>query len=398
MSLYIIYTLERLAERFQLIMLRANDLKEQVEESLIRLLNTMDDKKGLYKIFLQRDIMGNTSLDLMVNLNLYKVLRVELIDRITREVWASRHDQSGSLADFSTSYKLLFTNKLRFEEDQEKRERGMICDMNRDRDKLSNFATYTIWSKSMQIRFLLELLITVAVMIWITVDFDQFLEAKHEIMEMAEWEAGDELTPEDIPEFEDEEDYETFYDDLEIVGHHIVELMLITMVFSSAFFIMSSLRLVYACLTKRVIYIPWILFIDIAILTFNIIWMLYIIEYIEYDDPEENPAFGVEEITGEAPSEGQLIGAAIFYKGNEEDVSPIKVTLIGLYWIRFIFMLQLTKSLGPLIQISKFLLVDFMRFFALYFVWLSFYVVLGMLMFEQLEEWQDFEDGIILML
>ena len=76
-----------------------------------------ENKPGLLKVFTHRDYMGKSALDLMVEEKLYKVMQVELVDRVVREVYSSKYDQSGDFFALSMPYRILFDYNLRFKED-----------------------------------------------------------------------------------------------------------------------------------------------------------------------------------------------------------------------------------------------------------------------------------------
>ena len=127
---------------------------------------------------------------------------------------------------------------------------------------------------------------------------------------------------------------------LEELGYKTREISYVTLFFTINFFLSSLLRIIYAKLTNRKVYIGWILLIDTLLLGLNLAWSAQVDAYENF----ENPAFFVEN-----PTLNMKVGAAIFYVDDDKEVKPIKVLLILLFWLRFVFMLQMTRMLGPLI-------------------------------------------------
>ena len=73
-----------------------------------------ENKTGLLRIFTHKDYTGLSALDLMVQENLYKVMQVELVDRVCREVYQSKFDQSGAFFGLSMPHRILFQYNLRY--------------------------------------------------------------------------------------------------------------------------------------------------------------------------------------------------------------------------------------------------------------------------------------------
>ena len=296
-----------------------------------------------------------------------------------------------------------------------------MIDFKRADNSRIHFATYPIWLKSISIRYFLELLITGCLLAWLFIDFDAWLHDKQDIFAILDPPEEDDGGGDDGGEDDrrmrrrlfrrglqddddemdatfdstvnnEEEGYDLDYepynssrsaieelgDLLQDLGVKTIEINFITLLFTFSFFLTSVLRMAHAKLTKRPLYIGWIALIDFLLLIFNLIWSGQVAQYLEHD----NPAFFVSE----EPTEEQKVGAAIFYVSDDNEVKPIKVIVIFLFWLRFIFMLQMTRLLGPLIQICRCLFVDFAKFFALYAMFIVLYVGLGMLMFDEVEE------------
>ena len=88
-------------------------------DNLLEIIEDLNPYK-LEKMLRYVNNFGDSTLDLLGELNQYSILQSKIVNRIISSVWESKTDISGSLFDLSTSYNLIFRNKLSYKEDCEK--------------------------------------------------------------------------------------------------------------------------------------------------------------------------------------------------------------------------------------------------------------------------------------
>lgn len=92
-------------------------------------------------------------------------------------MWESKTDIGGSVFDLSTSYYLVRHNKIRYQEDNEMRKRFY---MDRSHEKpLPHRCTFAVWKKSMSLRYMIESLIFVIILIVFQVEISAFNQDLH---------------------------------------------------------------------------------------------------------------------------------------------------------------------------------------------------------------------------
>jgi hypothetical protein len=71
------------------------------------LLEKIHETELLSQKFSKRDLLGNSGLDLMEKLGLFKLLQTKVTDRILQMKWSSKIDVSGSIFEPATNYQIL---------------------------------------------------------------------------------------------------------------------------------------------------------------------------------------------------------------------------------------------------------------------------------------------------
>ena len=66
------------------------------------------------------------------------------------------------------------------------------------------------------------------------------------------------------------------------------------------------------------------------------------------------------------------------------------------FWIRFLSMLQLTATFGPIIRICVRMLSDMATFFIIFFLQITAFASVGMLIFGEVPEYDDLYTSIIM--
>ena len=98
---------------------------------------------------------------------MYRFLQINHINRIVNQMGASKTDIGASVFDLSTSYYLVTKNKLHSQEDGELRRRFY---RGRSKEKLLPQAyTLSVWRKSMNLRYLIEVALFFGMLIYFQV-------------------------------------------------------------------------------------------------------------------------------------------------------------------------------------------------------------------------------------
>ena len=101
-------------------------------------------------------------------------------------MWESKTDIGGSVFDLSTSYYLLTKNRLTFKEDNEVRNR--FYNKKLDERVLPHRCTFAVWKKSMNLRYLIEAIIYVLILVVFQYEISLFNKDLHlAIREMHEF-------------------------------------------------------------------------------------------------------------------------------------------------------------------------------------------------------------------
>ena len=111
----------------------------------------------------QEDIHGKSVLQYIAELKLYRFLQINHVNRIVSQMWESKTDIGGSMFDLSSTYYLLFTNRVNYQEDNEIRRR-FYQPRNPDERPMPHGLTYAVWKKSMSLRYAIESVIFLAVL------------------------------------------------------------------------------------------------------------------------------------------------------------------------------------------------------------------------------------------
>jgi hypothetical protein len=103
----ILYICHKLKKDFPIAKLRINQFEEDLNNSVIKLLENLYDPCQVSKMLKQTDISGYSSLDMMGKLSLYRTMQTKIADRIIQDQWKSKVDVSGSIFECSSAYRIL---------------------------------------------------------------------------------------------------------------------------------------------------------------------------------------------------------------------------------------------------------------------------------------------------
>ena len=98
----------------------------------------------------------------IAKLKMFRFLQINHVNRIVSSIWESKVDAGGSMFDFASSHYLTFKNELEYNEDTERRLRFYES---RNERALPHPLTFTVWKKSMSLRYLIETILFFTLML-----------------------------------------------------------------------------------------------------------------------------------------------------------------------------------------------------------------------------------------
>ena len=69
----------------------------------------------------------------------------------------------------------------------------------------------------------------------------------------------------------------------------------------------------------------------------------------------------------------------------------------GMFWLKVFFLLKLTRTFGPMVKIIISMLADIISFCVIWCVQLFFFTCVGILIFGDLQEYENFVDTFIML-
>ena len=178
--------------------------------------------------------------------------------------------------------------------------------------------------------------------------------------------------------------------EIELAELELDEAMLVAMV-SFAFPMQFLMTYIYACYTGRVFVIRMTSFIDLGIFGLVLFWFVKYEEYLYAD----NDGFGLSEPHKKSHVFMQRLINDIRTGAFHFDWLLSAVAF--LFWIRLIFLLQLTNTFGPLILATKAMMQDLIVFFGLFTIQLIAFSCVGILTFGSLKEYATLESTIVML-
>lgn len=130
---------------------------------------------------------------------------------------------------------------------------------------------------------------------------------------------------------------------------------------------------IYSQLTSRNFTVRSTNLIDLVIVACFAVWFLKWQEYIR----SENMGFNLEE----SPTQAQRLMQRLLNDVNSRDFhfDWLLAATAFLFWIRLIFMLQLTSTFGPLIRTMVAMMADLVIFFQLFTIQMLAFACIGIL-------------------
>jgi len=103
-------------------------------------------------------------LERLAELNMLEILQTKIVDRILKDIWASKIDVSGTIMDNSSCWTILRYGDLGFNEDFEYRHRFYV-DRHGNRNTVRpHILTFRVWCESIKLRYFIEMIVYLALL------------------------------------------------------------------------------------------------------------------------------------------------------------------------------------------------------------------------------------------
>ena len=178
--------------------------------------------------------------------------------------------------------------------------------------------------------------------------------------------------------------------EIELAELELDEAMLVAMV-SFSFPMQFLMTYIYARYTDRVFVVRMTSYIDLGIFGVVLFWFEKYEEYLY----TENDGFGLSD----PPKQSHLFMQRLIndIKTGEFHFDWLLSSVAFLFWIRLIFLLQLTLTFGPLILATQAMMKDLIVFFGLFTIQLIAFSCVGILTFGSLKEYATLENTIVML-
>ena len=384
---------------------------------MILLLNNVYDPYKVSLLLKQTDIENYSTLDLMSKLKMYRAMQTKVADRVIQDTWVSKVDVSGSFLENSTAYDYLVFGNLNGNIDFEQRKR-FYHSRDLTLDVRPHRFAYRVWSESMNLRYFFEMCFFTICVILFQYFISAFNTDMHKLMTDVEIlieegvfdrdENGRVLIRDYNPVVRmistegTEADYAFDKNDytIEQVKAHLAyeielavleldEAMYIAMI-SFSFPFQFLMAYIYAVYTKRNMIIRTTTFVDMAIFACVVVWFEKFEVYIH----DDNMGFGLTD----PPHRYHRFMQRMMNDNTSGDFhfDWLLAATAFLFWIRLVFMLQLTSVFGPLIRTTAALMKDLITFFMLFTIQLIAFSCVGILCFGSIPEYDNLQDAFIM--
>ena len=180
----LINIIDQIAERYPISEFRANAIIDILQEQCRMILVNLYLPNELKISVRRRNLSNHNSLYYMELMDAFKLMDTKVMDRIMKEYWNSDIDTSGSVFQASTAYQLLFPScSVSNHQDNELSHRFY---QRRDISKFrSHFLMMQVYLKSMQTRYVIELILFVILAIFFQKTIGEYSVASGRVFE--EW-------------------------------------------------------------------------------------------------------------------------------------------------------------------------------------------------------------------
>ena len=275
--------------------------------------------------------------------------------------WASKIDASASIMEASTTYKIFKNTNFDQVEDYEAKYTRFWRRDSKSESSLPHTLNFTVWKDSMRIRYFFEMLMFALQVIVLTYFISLFNKDMH-LMEkdhhhLEELKAIPIKTKAMLKELEKTADHMG-----EEIVHAVTELneAMDIGIIALTFPLQILLGVLYSKLTKRVFRLRSSNYLDFAICACILVWF----EMFEIYNHRDSKGFGL--MSPPHPYHKFLNNVVDDINSGNFHFDWLMAGTAFFFWIRMLFMLQLTQTFGPLIRIISAMGTDLVTFFFLF--------------------------------
>ena len=138
-------------------------------------------------------------------------------------------------------------------------------------------------------------------------------------------------------------------------------------------------------------------FSDLALTTCIFVWMY---TFYIWSGLDENESTGKEKFSRDAQSRYTLhiltVNTEEHQGGFEFEILPFLSIMVVFMWVRFLLMLQLTRTFGPMLRILLNMAGDVLKFLTIWAVFIIMITSVASLLFGELEAYSQFTEVIFL--
>jgi hypothetical protein len=377
---------KNILKSFKINFMRCNKMLENLEERSRNIINSYKSPDELKLILKQNDLFGRDLLWYISEHGIFSILDTKVMDRIIQDFWNSNIDITGSFFEASTTYQILMKSSLTYTKDQEAVRRFYHP---QDIQQLrTHIFQYEVWKKSMFIRYLIEASIFTFFALLFQYYISFFNKDIHKMMEakdlINEWEGHD-----------DKEQFSEYWkvyfhliEDIKMANDDFIESMLFSLVCFS-FPVRTVMIVIFAKRSGRnykIMNINTIL--DIALFVGVLTWISRYQYLIAVDNTH---------IAGLDDKYGYVMHIVQDIQDNIFRFDILLAAVSGMFWLKIIFLMRLTRTFGPMIKIIMSMIYDINTFAIIWGIQLFFFACVGVLIFGELPEYSNIFDALIML-
>ena len=137
------------------------------------------DPYKISKLLRQKDILGQSSLDLFGSLKMYSILKTKTADRVIKDHWSSKVDVSGNVLENSTAYNILRFSKTSYMDDNEQKRYRFYHPRDLKSGVRPHQFGFRVWFQSMSLRYNIEMFFFVVCVLVFQFFINQFNTDMH---------------------------------------------------------------------------------------------------------------------------------------------------------------------------------------------------------------------------
>ena len=327
-------------------------------------------------IVYEPDFERRDALDIISKYSIAELLESNNMQKVSLELWESQYDVKGNVFECSSAFSIVKLDM--FAKARDYVDEYMFYNFKqRNLSKLAHHMfQFKVWKKSMKARFLIETML----LLWIAVIFQYYF-----LGALSSGDKLDKIYSSILSKYASQTDIDNAFDAKAIDATQYYDDMKITVYISILSFfypIRIVLEALFAVKTKRKIKL--LTFTNLLDCTF---WVVFVVRLVK-----EYAAYEVDLSNYTQKHKMAVRYYENIYKYNNDSLLIDFIYWIGAFvlWIRFLYMLRLTKFLGPLIKMISLMIWEIIIFMVLFMIVLVIYSSVGTLLFYSVTEYKDF--------